>query len=54
LRTFGPLDGQRIPGGCDSCNAYQTVEPIEAAVWRVTVRHDDDCPFLARHESTKR
>lgn len=49
--VFGRLDGQRIPGGCDRCNAYQTVHPIVAGAWRVTVHHDDWCPVLRRIEA---
>ena len=47
------LDGARIPGGCDQCNAYQTVtSPAygHASITAVTVHHDDWCPFLARYE----
>jgi hypothetical protein len=48
LPLLGPLDGARIAGGCDYCNAYQTVEPIEAGVWTCRVHHDDWCPWLKR------
>jgi hypothetical protein len=50
-RLLGPLEGRRIPGGCDQCDAYQTVEPIEAGVWKTTVHHDDGCPVLAAYEA---
>lgn len=46
LETLGPLEGKKIPGGCDHCDAYQTVEPVTAGVWTMTVHHDDWCPFL--------
>lgn len=40
------LTGERHPGGCDDCDAYQTVRPDEThMVWRMTVHHDDWCPF---------
>jgi hypothetical protein len=26
--VLGPLDGARIPGGCDVCNAYQVHQCI--------------------------
>lgn len=42
---LGPLDGHRIYGGCEDCDAYQTVTPVSAGVWSVTVHHDDGCPF---------
>jgi hypothetical protein len=44
--ALGPLDGGRIAGGCEDCDAHQTVAPIVAGVWRVTVHHDPDCPTL--------
>jgi hypothetical protein len=44
---LGPLDGEPIPGGCDRCDAHQTVAAVEAGVWEVTVHHDDGCPALA-------
>jgi hypothetical protein len=46
VRAFGPLDGKRIPGGCEKCNAFQVVEPAAAGVWMLNVYHDDACPFL--------
>lgn len=42
------LDGKRVPGGCDDCDAYQTVAPARAGAWLVRVHHDDWCPTLAR------
>lgn len=52
-RMLGPLEGARIPGGCDHCDAYQTVVPLEAGVWSLNTHHDDWCPFLAEHESKR-
>jgi hypothetical protein len=54
LRLLGPLDGRKIAGGCDHCDAYQTVTLIEAGVFAMTVHHDDDCPFLAEYEKRHR
>lgn len=49
------LDGMKIPGGCDYCDAYQTVEANQLVVNDVrapakgchtaVIHHDDDCPF---------
>jgi hypothetical protein len=40
-----PLDGsQRVPGGCDACEAYQTVTRDSGGVYVLTVHHDDGCP----------
>jgi hypothetical protein len=52
--VLGPLEGARIPGGCESCDAYQTAEPVEAGVWLVTVHHDDWCPRLQASRSEAR
>lgn len=49
--VLGPLDGARIPGGCDHCDAYQTVAPFAAGVWTITVHHDDWCPMLKSIEA---
>jgi hypothetical protein len=47
-QLFGPLDGAKVPGGCPRCDAYQTVDPLAAGDWLLTIVHDDDCPELAR------
>ena len=47
VNVLGPLDGEQIPGGCDTCDAYQTVRPKAAGVWVLTVHHDTGCPTLA-------
>jgi hypothetical protein len=44
LGFLSGLDGLRIPGGCDDCDAYQTVDSTLAPAYRVTVHHDDTCP----------
>jgi len=36
------LVGKRIEGGCERCDAYQTVEPDEWGA-RVTIHHDQWC-----------
>lgn len=40
------MTGRRLPGGCDDCNAYQTVTQADQGMYVLTVHHDDDCPFL--------
>jgi hypothetical protein len=50
-RLLGPLDGARIPGGCDRCDAYQPVEATLAGVWKITVHHDDWCPWVAARDA---
>jgi len=48
---LGPLDGAEIPGGCDTCDAYQTVHPVKAGIWQIVVHHDDWCPTLIAHQA---
>lgn len=45
------LDGSRIPGGCDDCGGYQTVEsdPAHPGTTYLATHHDDGCPFLSRY-----
>ena len=38
--------GQQIRGGCDSCDAFQTIEEVDDGVWSLTVHHDTWCPVL--------
>jgi len=49
---LGPLDGERVPGGCGSCNAYQEVRPVTAGMFAIQVHHDEWCPFLNRRHPT--
>ena len=39
------LAGRRIPGGCDDCDAFQTMTLTEG-VYMLTVHHDESCPWL--------
>lgn len=48
---LGPLTGARIAGGCEECNAYQSVEAVMPGVWVNTIHHDDDCPVLLAYEA---
>jgi len=43
LNQFGD---KRIPGGCDLCDAFQTIEQVEPGIHALTIHHDDWCPFL--------
>jgi hypothetical protein len=45
-----PLIGATIPGGCDDCDAYQTVEEAAPSMFLVHVHHDDRCPVLRRYQ----
>jgi hypothetical protein len=50
------LDGARIPGGCDHCDAYQAVQAHAGGtrVHLIRVYHDDDCPWwLARKRAAQ-
>lgn len=45
-RLLASLDGTQIPGGCERCDAYQTMRVGINGVHHVTVHHDDWCPWL--------
>ncbi|MGC4174278.1 hypothetical protein [Demequina sp.] len=52
--VFEALMGQRIPGGCEDCDAYQTVEVTAPGIYSLQVHHDATCPtymaiVAARH-----
>ena len=49
------LDQFQIPGGCDECDAYQTVPEQEpgSKVLHIFVHHDDDCPARQRMEDAQ-
>lgn len=46
LSWLASLEGQQVPGGCDSCDAYQVVREEKTNWLRITVYHDDNCPAL--------
>ena len=45
---FEALLNQRIPGGCEDCDAYQVMTTDGSGVYVLEVRHDDSCPYLRR------
>ena len=51
VNLFGAVDGAEIPGGCERCDAFQTLSVLTAGVWHLVVHHDDGCPVL---EAVKR
>src|SRR4051794_18535850 len=40
------MTDKRIPGGCDDCDAHQTVEKQDDGLYVLTVNHDETCPTL--------
>lgn len=40
---FEGMAGQRIPGGCDDCDAWQEMTQ-QYGIHVITVHHDDTCP----------
>jgi hypothetical protein len=46
------IGDRRIPGGCDRCDAYQTmkVDPNHDGIFYLAVNHDDWRPFLRARE----
>ena len=48
---MGQIEDQPIPGGCEECDAYQTVEMVKPGVHMIRVHHDDWCPALRAMKS---
>ena len=49
------LDGARLPGGCDRCDAYQVVSAYAIGpVHEIDVYHDASCPDLAAFATGER
>lgn len=44
-QALDQLCDQKLPGGCDDCNAYQRMKLVDG-IYRVSVYHDDGCPYL--------
>ena len=38
------MAGHRMPGGCDDCDAYQTVRLV-GSIYVLAVHHDQTCPY---------
>lgn len=53
-QLLGPLDGAQLPGGCPTCDAYQTVTPIAAGAWTINIHHDEWCPTYSSTQPTTR
>jgi hypothetical protein len=48
------IGDRRMPGGCDGCDAYQTMTKQADGIFSVTVHHDETCPWLLTRESDRR
>lgn len=46
------LDNAHLPGGCDTCDAYQTLDDTHAPIYLLTIHHDDDCPTYQQMEAS--
>ena len=44
------MTGHRIPGGCDDCDAYQTMTTEAEGLYELLVHHDVTCPFYRQLE----
>ncbi|WP_159448802.1 hypothetical protein [Demequina sp. NBRC 110053] len=36
----------QIPGGCQDCDAFQTLDETSPGIYVLAVHHDDTCPQL--------
>jgi hypothetical protein len=41
---------QKSSGDCDDCDADTALYEAEPGIFVIQIRHDDTCPWLARHE----
>jgi len=48
------MAGKQLPGGCQDCGAYQTVDQVEPGVYVLRVHHDASCPTYRRLVGTGR
>jgi hypothetical protein len=44
---FGQIEQEAIEGGCEECEAYQTLVEVSPLVYSVIVHHDDWCRCIA-------
>jgi hypothetical protein len=53
--ALAPIDGARIPGGCDTCDAFQVITAVwgQRGVSRIEIHHDDWCPTYRRIQSRR-
>ena len=52
-RFLADLLGQRIPGGCPDCHAYQTITAQAPGIWTLIVHHDTTCPTYRQMKGTR-
>ena len=45
---FARTQQEKVPGGCDMCHAYQTMQVVSPGVCMLNVHHDDWCPLVRR------
>jgi hypothetical protein len=43
---FSDVGNGQTAGGCEHCDAVQTMEQIEPDIYSLVVHHDDWCPFV--------
>ena len=44
--ALAELVGRKLPGGCDDCDAYQSVAQAGPDLYVLTVHHDATCPWV--------
>jgi hypothetical protein len=43
----------KIPGGCEHCDAYQTFGVLKEGIYQMNIHHDDWCPTLQKINRAK-
>lgn len=49
--VFSQTENQLIPGGCERCDAFQTLTITSPGIYGIVVHHDDWCPALRARTS---
>ena len=49
-QLFAAMAGRQIPGGCDDCDAYQTMTQ-QHGIHVINIHHDDTCPTWRQHQA---
>jgi hypothetical protein len=48
LERISNREQNKIEGGCDTCNAYQTIKTNKNGIHQINIHHDDWCPTLQK------
>jgi hypothetical protein len=47
------LDGLKLHGSCEGCDAHRTVKCVGHGLWVLDLVHEDGCPFAEGQEAVR-